>query len=235
MPAKYREKSIYLPENAIWPERFERRAAQNGALPVRVAFVGRLVPYKGADMLIEAAAPLAREGKLEVDIMGDGPEMPRLRELRTRGGVEGTIHLDGWVPHEKLQDRLVQCDVFGFPSIREFGGGVVLEAMALGLAPVVVDYAGPRELVTADTGFTVPMGNRGEVIAGFREILGRLCGEPASLRLIGERARERAMRLFTWPQKAAQTVQVYEWVLGRRTTKPDFGTPLTQTAGETLA
>src|SRR5205823_221296 len=57
----YKSKAVYIPENAVDPARFSRRVEGCVELPLRVAFVGRLVPYKGADMLLEAAAPLIRQ------------------------------------------------------------------------------------------------------------------------------------------------------------------------------
>ncbi len=62
MPAIHHSKCIYLPENGIWPERFSEQAEAPAGMPLRVAFVGRLVPLKGVDMLLEAAAPLVKEG-----------------------------------------------------------------------------------------------------------------------------------------------------------------------------
>ncbi|HVV17412.1 MAG TPA: glycosyltransferase family 4 protein [Polyangia bacterium] len=219
-----RDKAIYIPENAIDPARFGRKVDRPVTTPLRVAFVGRLVPYKGADMLIEAAAPLVKEGRLVVDVIGDGPEMPRLQRLVQELDVAGGVKLDGWVPNTMLQERLVASDVFGFPSVREFGGGAVLEAMALGLAPVVVDYGGPAELVTETTGFRVPLGTREEIIARVRVVLGKLAAEPARARAIGERARARVFSLFTWDHKARQTLAVYSWVRGEGP-RPDFGAP----------
>jgi glycosyltransferase involved in cell wall biosynthesis len=115
---------------------------------------------------------------------------------------------------------LAACDVFAFPSIREFGGAVVLEAMALGLVPVVVDYGGPGELVTPSTGYTVPMGSRESIVRGFRERLGALAAEPGRIREMGVRGRERVMASFTWEAKALQVVEVYNWVLGLRQERP---------------
>lgn len=57
MPARYHDKCVYLPENAIAPERFSLQRTRQALRPLKAIFVGRLVPYKGADMLIEAAAP----------------------------------------------------------------------------------------------------------------------------------------------------------------------------------
>ena len=224
-PERWKAKCVYLPENGFDPELFGARVPREEAGPLRVAFVGRLVPLKGADMLLEAAAPLVREKKILVDVIGDGPERDGLRALVTREKCEHGVRLEGWVPHETLQARLAESEVFAFPSIREFGGGAVLEAMAVGLVPVVVDYGGPAELVTKDCGITVPLGTRDSIVQALRKELERLASDRALVRNLGVQARERVRRHFTWDAKAAQVLEVYRWVLGRGG-RPDFGLPL---------
>ena len=218
IPQSHRDKVVWLPENAIDPTKFAKpNTAAPG--PLRACFIGRLVPYKGPDMLIEAAAPLLRDGRMTLDVIGDGPVMPQLQEMsKDLDGV--TLH--GWLEHSQVQDVASACSVLSFPSVREFGGGVVLEAMALGLAPLIVDYAGPAELLTSDTGFTVPWGDRAQIIAGFRAELERLAAAPDLVRTTGKTARARVDQDFTWSAKAEQVAQVYEWVLGRTEQKPYF-------------
>jgi glycosyltransferase involved in cell wall biosynthesis len=220
------EKAVYIPENAVDPARFDQQVGGPAQRPLRIAFVGRLVPYKGADMLLEAAAPLARAGEVTLDIIGDGPELPALRALAQREAISGSVSFAGWVGHRELKERLAGCHVLGFPSIREFGGAVVVEAMALGLVPIVIDYGGPGELVTPATGFALPLGPRTQIVRDLRSVLERLAVDPSVIRPMGARARDRVLRGFTWPAKAAQVREVYRWVLGRRD-KPDFGMPLT--------
>lgn len=213
MPAWCRRKCHYMPENAIDPKRFSKRVDRPVSLPLRVAFVGRLVPYKCPDLLIEAAAPLVREGKVVLDIIGDGPLMPRLKAMVAELRIEQGTRLDGWVPHELLQDRLVESDVLGFPSIREFGGGVVLEAMALGLATIVIDYAGPGELVTEATGSKIPMAPRAQLVGEMRERVIWMIENPDQVRVMGKRARDLVGHKFTWDAKAKQTLSIYEGLL----------------------
>jgi starch synthase len=226
MPPQYLPKCIYLPENAIDPARFPRRTPPAPSQPLRIAFVGRLVPLKGVDLLLEASAPLAREGRLALDIIGDGPELPRLKQMVQDLGIVDRVEFPGWVPHHELADRLGRSQVFGFPSIREFGGGVVLEAMALGQVPVVVDYGGPGELVPPGTGFALPMAPRAQLIQTLRDTFTRLLQDPAATAAMGRAAQEYVYRNFTWSAKAHQLQEVYDWVTGRRTVKPDWGMPL---------
>ncbi|MEP6914586.1 MAG: glycosyltransferase family 4 protein [Acidobacteriota bacterium] len=224
--AEFQAKTVYVPENAIDPTRFERQCQGPPARPLRVVFIGRLVPYKGADILIEAAAPLARAGQVVLDIIGDGPEMARLQSLAQAADATHSVRFPGWIPHRDLQQYLDGAHVFAFPSVREFGGAVVLEAMALGLVPIVMDYGGPGELVTASTGFVLPMASRDDIVASLRAVLERLVATPSQIAPIGARARARAQGQFTWQVKAQQMVHVYNWVLGREG-KPNFGMPLT--------
>lgn len=202
-----------IPENGIDTTRFSARVQQPGTLPLRCAFIGRLVPYKGPDMLIEAATPFLRDGRMTLDILGDGPLMDGLRSLVAEQGLQDAVTLHGWVDHKDLQGRLAGTQLLTFPSVREFGGGVVLEAMALGMVPVIVDYAGPGELVIPGTGIKVPIGSRTEVIAGMRQALARLVAAPETIPAMAEAALQRVTDHFTWDRKARQIGAIYAWVL----------------------
>lgn len=225
MPIQYKDKCIYIPENAIDPQRFTQQRNGAATRPIKVVFVGRLVPYKGADMLLEAAAPLIRDRLLTVEIIGDGPDMPKLQAMVEQEGIAEGVKLAGWVEHSQVPERLANADIFGFPSVREFGGAVVIEAMAIGLVPIVVDYGGPGEFVTPSVGYTVPIAPRPEIVQSFRNILTDLAKNPEAIAPLGQRARDRAFNLFTWEKKAQQTLEVYKWVLGQCPDKPDFGMP----------
>lgn len=221
MPARVRERCLYMPENAVdlsrfslppraWPMTPEPNA------PLRGCFIGRIVPYKGADMLIEAAAPLMRAGAFVLDVIGDGPSAPGLKDQVARAGVADAVTFHGWVDHTELQTIAHRADLLTFPSVREFGGGVVLEAMALGVVPVVVDYGGPGELVTEDVGFKIPLGTRAEIVASLRARLGEIASRPEALPTLSRAAAARVRENYTWARKAEQIAQLYDRILSRR-------------------
>jgi glycosyltransferase involved in cell wall biosynthesis len=216
MPARFRERCFYLPENAIDPRRFARRTRAYGVRPLRGAFAGRFVACKGLELLLEAALPLLRSGQLVLDLMGDGPERGRIERQIAEAGVGGAVRADGWVPHERLQERLSEAALLTFPSIREFGGAAVMEAMLLGLVPVVADYGGPSEIVEDGTGFRVPLAGRAAFVVGLRDTLARACALSTSeLAALGEAAHRHINERFTLACKGATTRAVYEWLLGR--------------------
>jgi glycosyltransferase involved in cell wall biosynthesis len=227
MSSRYDHKCVYIPENGIDPARFSAQRAQPGPSdPLRVVFLGRLVPYKLPDALLDAAEPLIREGRLSLTYIGDGPEAGKLRRLVSERSLTNGVELLGWVDHADVQHILASHDLLALPSIREFGGAVVLEAMASGLVPLVVDYGGPGELVTPATGYKVPLGTRDEIVDHLRNTLARLADHPEELAAKQTAALQRVQTVFTWDAKAQQVCEVYRWVLGRRDLKPDYGMPL---------
>ncbi|MBL3575395.1 glycosyltransferase family 4 protein [Rhodovulum sulfidophilum] len=222
IPDACADRVVYLPENAIDPARFNRLAAQDISGPLRAVFIGRLVPYKGPDMAIEATAPLLASGQLQLDMIGDGPMQAELEAQVAALGLGGSVRFHGRLDHARVQDVAAAANLLLFPSIREFGGGVVLEAMSLGVVPLVVDYAGPGELVTTETGYKVPIGPRAEIVRDLRARLEALTEDPSELPQLGRAARDRVLTGFTWAAKAHQVGEVYDWVLGRRPDKPAF-------------
>lgn len=221
---KYKSKLIYVPENAVDVQRFGKvKERQNSIL--KAAFVGRLVPYKGCDMLISAIVPFIKNGSITLDIFGDGPERIALENQVKETGIQAGVKFYGFVKNLELQDFLVQSDIFVFPSIREFGGGVVLEAMALGLVPVVVDYGGPSEFVNESCGYLVRLGSRGKIVQQLSVVLDAIIKDPSKLKEMSSNCQGRVRNLFTWEAKAKQTKKIYDWVIGKNPDKPDFGMP----------
>ncbi len=221
---EYKSKLIYMPENAIDVQRFGKvKESQNSIL--KAAFVGRLVPYKGCDMLISAIGPFIKNGSMTLDIFGDGPERIALENQVKGLGIQAGVKFYGFVKNAELQDLLIRSDIFVFPSIREFGGGVVLEAMALGLVPIVVDYGGPSEFVNRSCGYAVRLGSREKIVQQLSAILDTLIKKPSKIKEMSSNCQERVRNFFTWEAKAKQTKKIYDWVLGKNPDKPDFGMP----------
>ena len=120
----------------------------------------------------------------------------------------------GWIEHAKLQEHLRGAQIFAFPSLREFGGGVVVEAMASGLPPIVVDYGGPGEIVSDDCGIRLPMAPRDELVDGLAEAMTAVLRDPERCRRMSSAGLERVRNRFAWPKKAAQIVAIYRDILG---------------------
>lgn len=214
IPEAYRNRTVYFPENGIDLGRFHQRESNHAVThPIRACFVGRLVPYKGPDMLIEAAAPHLRTGNLHLDIIGDGPMMEELKAQIASLGVADAVTLHGWVGQEDVPCILGRAHLLTFPSIREFGGAVVLEAMALGVTPVVVDYGGPSELVSGGYGIVVPLGPRVKIVTHLGQKLAEIIADPISMCLPAETLRRRVEEEFSWPSKARKIAAIYAKLL----------------------
>lgn len=224
---RWHDKAIYMPENAIEPDRFAdppMRVPQDYAgRPLRAICLGRMVPFKGMDMVLDAAAGLLRDGRMTLDIAGFGPERPVLEAQAAALGLGGNVRFLGKIPHPEISELLRHADVLPYPSVREFGGGVVLEAMAMGVVPIAIAYGGPAELITPQSAFALELAPRAQIVAALRSRLEALVAEPGQLAAMSRAAIARVQLHFTWPAKARETLEVYRWVLGERATRPGGG------------
>lgn len=212
---------IDFPEVGVDPGLFGVNGQKERSGSVTFVFVGRLVPYKCADVAVRAFAgsPLLRRHRLL--LVGDGIERARIERLIAENQLEACVEITGWKRQDEVAEYLRAADVFVFPSVRELGAGVVVEAMACGLAPVVVDYGAPGSLV-GDAGIRIPLTSKNQMVLAFSEALESLAADPDRCRALGRAARERARSLFTWDIKADRMVEVYRWVTGQREAMPSF-------------
>ncbi len=222
---RWRSKCVYMPENGVDANAVHDTQKSNSG-PLRVIFVGRLVPLKGVDLLLEAAAPLVRDRRVEVEIVGDGRQRAALEDLARNENLGAGVTFSGWLSHAAVHERMTTAHVLVLPSLREFGGGVVVESMAAGAVPIVLDHGGPPELVSPGTGIVVPMGSRDEIVAALRASIAALAGDRAKLEAMSARCVERVREHFTWQSKAARLRGLYESILDPNCPRPDFPMPI---------
>lgn len=191
-----------------------RRAKATNA--INLLFVGRLVPYKCADILLEAISRLEQSVKerLTLTVVGNGSEEQFLQQRVDELGLNKIVHFVGWVSQEDILSYYAKADIFCFPSIREFGGAVVLEAMACGLPCIVVNNGGIGEYVTAETGFKIDPVSRDYLTQELANKI-QLLVEDDHLRMqMSIKATERAKE-FIWSTKGRQIVEIYEQLLSK--------------------
>lgn len=136
-----------------------------------VGVIGRMVPVKGYDVLLDAARRLAAtRPDVWFVLVGHGPQLKTLRRLAVELGIEGRVVFPGFSRDLELFFRLF--DVFVFPSLREPFGIVLLEAMSAG-TPVVASRSGGAPEIVEDgvTGLLVPPGDAAALAAAVERVL----------------------------------------------------------------
>ncbi len=177
-----------------YPAMGQERAARDAG-PVRVLFVGRLVPEKGPDLLVEAVHRLRQEGTgVEAAIIGQGPLADALRAQVERLDVAGQVRLVGPVGQAELPDWYRWADVFCLPSYAEGVPVVLMEAMATELPVVTTRITGIPELVEDGLSGVLVTPGRVEELAS---AIARLAQSPTVRHEMGVRGRERVTRAFS--------------------------------------
>jgi glycosyltransferase involved in cell wall biosynthesis len=210
IPAYYRGQRYYMPENGIDPDRFPTSAqTPEPGSRFRFVTVGRLVPYKGMDLILRAMAGSSLLRECEFALIGDGPQRSTWEALARDLGLGDRVRFLGWLDHRDVSRELSLAQAFVFPSLREFGGGAVLEAMAMGLPPIVVDYGGPAELVTPECGILLRLAPRDRLVTALATAMESLATDPSLRRRLGNSARQRVLAEFTWSAKASAIATIY--------------------------
>ena len=140
---------------------FEPSMTRRTTPELRALYVGRLLHWKGVETALRAVA-LAKKAGCQVSfaIVGDGPDRSRLKKLCRRLQLEASVQWIGRVPQSLIDEFYRSADVLLFPSLRDSGGMVVLEALSYGLPVITTDLGGPGLIVDRSCGRTVTTDGR---------------------------------------------------------------------------
>jgi glycosyltransferase involved in cell wall biosynthesis len=179
----------------------------------RVAYLGRLEPYKRVDLLLRAMARLAgRLPHAEILVIGRGADRARLERVAREVGVAERTRFTGFVSREERDRLLASCRVSVCPSPKEGWGLTVVESNAVGTPVVATDAPGLRDSVDdGKTGYLVPDGDE----AALAERIERLLSDDA---LAGEMSAAALAwaRRFDWERAADDMAEALHGAIAGR-------------------
>lgn len=178
--------------------------------PVRLLFVGDLVPPKGVDELVTAVlAARAGGAALTLDLVGDGPLRAPLESRVAAAGTGAAVRFHGTVPRAAVADRLRAADCLVLPSHNEGTPVSVMEALTCGVPVLATRVGGIPDLVRDGVdGLLVPPGAPDALAAALR----RLCTEPGLLAHLGRGAAATGGR-FSLAHRRREVAAVLDRVL----------------------
>ena len=212
---KYNTHIYFFPVNGISREEVSRetqKAEKGGSFTV--LYAGRLDGIKAMTIGLKAFKKFSADfSRSRLLIIGDGPEEKRLRKLAKELNVDLATHFYHWMDRKGLLNKMRKADVFLFPSLRDGGGQVVVEAMASGLPVICMELGGPAFHIQEGWGFKIKPGPIEQIIGEMTEALRRLYLSPRLKQRLGRKARQRS-EFYFWDKLGRRLLQIYDQVVG---------------------
>ena len=177
-------------------------------------YLGVLTPRKNLLFLLDVFAEVLKSvSKTCLIIAGSGTQESELRTYAQRVGLDKHVIFTGYVPEDEKVDYYNLADIFVLPSMLEGFGMVAAEAMACGKPVVASNVSSIPEVVEDEkTGFLADPMHKDD----FVEKLLWLMQDRGLRRRIGEAARERVLRNFSWDTAAQKVLEVYQQAIWQR-------------------
>lgn len=209
-------KTVQLVENGVFESEINSALLEDKKSPsievTRLLFVGRLVELKALDILIESLV-LLNDQNISLTIVGDGDQRSRLEQQVLDSPFKLNVDITGWKSRDEVEEYYANADIFILPSLRECGGAVILEAMAKGVPSISLDWGGPQDYITPETGVLIQPSSKQDLIKQLAEKIRYLVDNKEITKKMGKNALIHVKEYFTWEKKAGDIMNIYSDVL----------------------
>ena len=188
----------------------EKDDANSSPRRLRLVFMGRFEKWKGIDITLRAMSIARSKGAdVTLDVLGDGDERDALTKLATDLGLSDYVFFHGFQPQNACADFLRRSDALILNSLRECGGAVILEAMAVGLPVIASAWGGPMDYVSAESGLLVDPVPRESFPDRLAGAMIKLSNDPEARNLMGKAAQKIARSEYDWERKMDRMIEIY--------------------------
>jgi glycosyltransferase involved in cell wall biosynthesis len=184
----------------------------DGGCRMQILTGGRLVHWKGFDLVVESFGLFVRSEEIDARLIvtGSGPYESYLRSLAHREGVAKRVDFVGRLPRrEDVFGLMDDCDLFALPTLRDGPPVSLLEAMAYGLPVLCLDLGAPAELVPKQAGFKIEPRSRSFVVNEISRAFSWVATHPVEAQEMGRAARRYSLEHHHWRQIRKSIADAY--------------------------
>ena len=174
---------------------------------VKILFVGRIIRTKGVRDAIKALG-IVRDLPVVFDIVGDGFDRQECEALTVELELTEKVRFHGWIARDEVNEFYRNADIFLFPSFREPGGAVILEAMSYGLPLIVSNIGGPGFAVDDSSGIRLNTSAPEKYVADIAAALTRLVEDWEARLALGQGARCRVAEIALWENRVKRLDEI---------------------------
>lgn len=212
LPEKWQKKTQLFPVNGISTEDFEKfvpKRVFNNNFSIITA--GKLIRLKNFDLAIKAFKIFNKEfPDSKFSIIGDGPEKDNLLQLTRELKIDDKVFFAGWLDREKVLKQVSLADVFLFPSLRDGGGAVVIEAMALAKPVICMDISGPGFHIDNSVGIKIKPIDPNQAVGEMADAISHLYKDKDLRDSLGNAGRDRVAKIYLWDRLGERMLKIYK-------------------------
>ncbi|MDB4302833.1 glycosyltransferase [bacterium] len=203
IPVNYRRKAILFTDVAVDDFEVENYTFEKQSAMLKYIVVGRLDPWRGFDILIEAfAKAVKKNANIQLQIVGKGMDLNRLQNLIQNRDMSNHIKMIGEVPMETYKQLMRETDVVVNPCLKEGAVTTAFDSMALGKPLICIDTTGYTRYFSKEYAIVIPKQNREKTILALKDAILKLTN-PVERDQLGNHAQKMGAK-FTWENRGKE-------------------------------
>ena len=214
IPNCFRAKVQTILETAMEDSVFEHKCVyQLNDDVVRMITTGRLLPNKNILTAVKSLGYIPKDYRVRLTIIGSGYQRREIEETAKRIGRSQDVVIIDELPREEVLAVVERSDIFLFPSLREGGSWSLMEAMAIGLPVICLDWAGMAIITDDNCAIRLPVSNPEQMPKDMAGAIITLIKNPGLREAMGKAGRNRIKEVYNWKTKGLFVEQLFNSLL----------------------
>ena len=203
IPGIFRHKTKVVLETAMEADIFKYKKKAFGDGLIKLITTGRLLPNKNIITAVRSLKYIPKEYKLSLTIVGSGYQQDEIENEIKQCGIEGLVNIVSEMPRQDVLKLVEESDIFLFPSLREGGSWSLMEAMAIGLPVICLNWAGMAITTDDNCAIRLPVTNPEQMPKDMAAAIIKLIDNADLRKQMGEAGRKRIKDVFNWDAKGS--------------------------------